>query len=134
MDHVAREYSVELRNADEPAVHRDREASVIVVEHAVHGQAVRTGRPYDNHFVSVITIKDHKVTHYRRARIEAAHSVSAFAALVIGRRKKMWPTSDRTPQPRSRYRTGCAPAQLRGDPAAHAQDRRVAGERLPLYT
>src|SRR6266567_3700375 len=54
-----------LRSADELAVHRDREASVIVLEYAVHGQAVQTGRAYDNHFVSVITIKDRKVTHWR---------------------------------------------------------------------
>ncbi|MFF1680323.1 nuclear transport factor 2 family protein [Streptomyces sp. NPDC058256] len=54
-----------LRSADELAVHRDPEASVIMLEYAVHGQAVRTGRAYDNHFVSVITIKDRKVTHWR---------------------------------------------------------------------
>ena len=54
-----------LQSADELAVHRDHEASVIVLEYAVHGQAVHTGRPYDNHFVSVITIKDRKVTHWR---------------------------------------------------------------------
>lgn len=54
-----------LRSADELAVHRDHEASVLVLEYAVHGQAVRTGRTYDNHFVSVITIKDRKVAHWR---------------------------------------------------------------------
>ena len=54
-----------LRGADELAVHRDPEASVIVLEYAVHGQAVHTGRPYDNHFVSVLTIKDRQVTHWR---------------------------------------------------------------------
>jgi uncharacterized protein len=47
-----------LRSADELAVHRDREASVIVLEYAVHGQAVQTGRTYDNRFVSVITVKE----------------------------------------------------------------------------
>ncbi|MDQ1425418.1 MAG: hypothetical protein QOD72_2916, partial [Acidimicrobiaceae bacterium] len=54
-----------LRSADELAVHRDREASVIVLEYAVHGQAVETGRSYDNRFVSVITVKDRKVTRWR---------------------------------------------------------------------
>ena len=57
--------NIVLRSADELAVHRDREASVIVLEYAVHGQAVHTGRTYDNHFVSVITIKDRKVTRWR---------------------------------------------------------------------
>jgi uncharacterized protein len=54
-----------LHGADGLAVHRDREASVVVLEYAVHGRAVGTGRTYDNHFVSVITIKDCKVTHWR---------------------------------------------------------------------
>jgi limonene-1,2-epoxide hydrolase len=54
-----------LHGSDELAVHRDREASVVVLEYAVHGRAVSTGRPYDNHFVSVITIKDRKITHWR---------------------------------------------------------------------
>src|SRR5579862_6958487 len=44
-----------LHGSDELAVHRDREASVVVLEYAVHGRAVRTGRAYDNYFVSVIT-------------------------------------------------------------------------------
>jgi ketosteroid isomerase-like protein len=57
--------NIVLRSADELTVHRDREASVIVLEYAVHGQAVHTGRTYDNHFVSVITIKDRKVTRWR---------------------------------------------------------------------
>ena len=51
--------------SDELAVHRDREASVVVLEYAVHGRAVSTGHAYDNHFVSVITIRDRKVTHWR---------------------------------------------------------------------
>ena len=54
-----------LDGSDELAVHRDREASVVVLEYAVHGRAVSTGRAYDNHFVSVITIKDRKVTRWR---------------------------------------------------------------------
>jgi uncharacterized protein len=57
--------AIVLHGSDELAVHRDREASVVVLEYAVHGQAVRTGRAYDNHFVSVITITDRKITHWR---------------------------------------------------------------------
>jgi len=53
------------RAVAELAIHRDPEASVIVLEYAVHGHAVQTGRTYDNHFVSVITIKDRKVIHWR---------------------------------------------------------------------
>jgi ketosteroid isomerase-like protein len=54
-----------LHSADELAVHLDREASVAVLEYAVHGRVTNTDRSYDNRFVSVITIKDRKVKHWR---------------------------------------------------------------------
>ena len=57
--------SMVLHGSDDLAVHRDRDASVVILEYAVQGRAVTTGRAYDNHFVSVITIKDRKVTHWR---------------------------------------------------------------------
>ena len=57
--------TIVLHGSDELAVHWDRVASVAVLEYAVHGRAVGTGRAYDNHFVSVITIKDRKITHWR---------------------------------------------------------------------
>jgi uncharacterized protein len=56
---------MDLRSADNLRVHRDREASVVVLEYEVHGTAVPTGRPYNNRFVSVVTITDRKVTHWR---------------------------------------------------------------------
>ncbi len=54
-----------VRTADNLRVYRDREASVVVLEYEVHGESVMTGRPYDNRFVSIITCKDNKVTHWR---------------------------------------------------------------------
>ena len=54
-----------LHGSDELAVHQDRDASVVVLEYAVHGRAVSTGHAYDNHFASVITIRDRKITHWR---------------------------------------------------------------------
>lgn len=54
-----------LHSADDLTIHRDREASVVVLEYAVHGRAVHTGRAYDNRFISVITVSDRKVTHWR---------------------------------------------------------------------
>lgn len=32
-------------------------------EYEVHGTSAVTGRPYDNRFVSVVTVRDRKVTH-----------------------------------------------------------------------
>ncbi|MEW2394548.1 nuclear transport factor 2 family protein [Streptomyces sp. NPDC046862] len=56
---------MKLRSADNLRVHRAPETSVVVLEYEVHGTSVRTGRPYDNRFVSVVTIEDRKVTHWR---------------------------------------------------------------------
>ncbi|MEU1629544.1 hypothetical protein ABZ746_30390 [Streptomyces sp. NPDC020096] len=57
---------------------------MVVLDYAVHGRAVHTGRAYDNHFVSVITVKDRRVTH-RRDHLDP---VAVFRA--IG-----WPAEDR---------------------------------------
>lgn len=54
-----------MRGADSLRVYRDREADVVILEYEVHGEAAQTGRPYDNRFVSIITIKDRKVTRWR---------------------------------------------------------------------
>jgi uncharacterized protein len=51
--------------ADNLRVYRDPQASVAVLEYEVHGESVQTGRPYNNRFASVITVKDNKVTHWR---------------------------------------------------------------------
>jgi len=54
-----------VRAADHLRVYRDLEASVVVLEYEVHGVSVLTGRPYDNRFVSIVTVEDGKVTHWR---------------------------------------------------------------------
>jgi ketosteroid isomerase-like protein len=43
----------------------DSEKSVVVLEYTMHGTVVRTAAPYVNRFVSVITIKDRKIVHWR---------------------------------------------------------------------
>jgi ketosteroid isomerase-like protein len=54
-----------IRAADNLRVYRDSEASTIVLEYEVHGQSVQTGRPYNNRFVSIVTVKNNKVTQWR---------------------------------------------------------------------
>ena len=56
---------INLHSADNLRVHRDRETSTIVLEYEVHGTSSVTGKPYDNRFVSVLTVQDRKVTHWR---------------------------------------------------------------------
>jgi ketosteroid isomerase-like protein len=54
-----------VRNADNLRAYRDPDASVVVLEYEVHGESVRTGSPYDNRFVSIVTIRNGKVTWWR---------------------------------------------------------------------
>ena len=54
-----------VHSADNLRVYRDPAQSVVVLEYEVHGEAVQRGRPYHNRFVSIITIKDRKVTWWR---------------------------------------------------------------------
>ena len=45
--------------------YRDSEQSVVVLEYTIHGTVVSTGAPYLNRFISVITVKDRKIVHWR---------------------------------------------------------------------
>src|SRR6201986_2682048 len=48
-------------------VHRyyDAAKSVVVLEYTMHGTVVHTGASYTNRFISVITVKDRKIVHWR---------------------------------------------------------------------
>lgn len=43
----------------------DPAQSVVILEYTMHGTVVRTGAPYLNRFISVITIRDRKIVHWR---------------------------------------------------------------------
>jgi ketosteroid isomerase-like protein len=47
------------------AVHHDTRTSVVVLEYASEGRVASTGAPYTNRYISVLTITDRKVTHWR---------------------------------------------------------------------
>ena len=47
------------------AVHHDTGTGVVVLEYASEGRVVATGAPYANQYISVLTITDRKVTHWR---------------------------------------------------------------------
>jgi uncharacterized protein len=46
-------------------VHHDQKTGVVVLEYASEGHVVPTGAPYPNHYISVLTIVDRKITHWR---------------------------------------------------------------------
>ncbi|MEV6898459.1 nuclear transport factor 2 family protein [Amycolatopsis sp. NPDC051372] len=57
--------AIVLDGAGDLAVHHDREKSVITLEYSVRGRIVKTGRPYENRFVSIVTVANSKVVHWR---------------------------------------------------------------------
>ena len=72
-----------VRSADNLHVYRDPAASVVVLEYEVHGKSAQTGRPYNNRFVSIVTIKNSKVTWWR----DYLDPIAVFDS--VG-----WPTQD----------------------------------------
>ena len=47
------------------AVHRDRAQGTVVLEYASAGTVVATGAPYGNRYVSVVTLRDREIVHWR---------------------------------------------------------------------
>jgi ketosteroid isomerase-like protein len=50
---------------------------VVILEYEVHGKILRTGAPYDNRLISVVTIENRKIVHWR----DYMDSLAAWAAL-----------------------------------------------------
>jgi ketosteroid isomerase-like protein len=65
------------------AVHHDQETGVVVLEYSSQGHVVPTAATYGNHYISVLTITDRKITHWR----DYLDPIAVFDA--IG-----WPSSD----------------------------------------
>src|SRR5260370_41305162 len=57
--------SIRLRSADKLVVYHADNGRVVIIEYEVHGQVLRTGVPYDNRFLSIITVTDRKIVHWR---------------------------------------------------------------------
>ena len=66
-----------LHSGDALIVHRSQEPGVLILEYEVHGKKVRTGKAYDNRFISVVTIKNRKIVHWR----DYMDSLAAFTAV-----------------------------------------------------
>ena len=70
--------NIRLHAADHLDVHPAKDDHVVVLEYEVHGTVLATGAPYDNRFVSVVTIDDRKVTRWR----DYMDSLAAWNALA----------------------------------------------------
>jgi uncharacterized protein len=69
--------SIKLRSADGLVVHPVQGGQVVILEYDVHGDILSTGKSYKNRFISVITIKNKKITHWR----DYMDSLAAWQAL-----------------------------------------------------
>ena len=57
--------TIKLHSGDALVVHRCQDSRVVILEYDVHGKILPSGAPYDNRFLSVITIENKKIIHWR---------------------------------------------------------------------
>ena len=69
--------TIKLHSGDALVVHRSQDARVVILEYEVHGKILSTGAPYDNRLISVVTIENRKIVHWR----DYMDSLSAWTAL-----------------------------------------------------
>jgi uncharacterized protein len=69
--------TIKLHSADGLVVHRSQDRRVVILEYDVHGKILSTGVSYDNRFISVITIENRKIVHWR----DYMDSLAAWTAL-----------------------------------------------------
>jgi len=69
--------SIELHSGDALVVHRCEDRRVVILEYEVHGKILSSGAPYDNRFISIITIESRKIVHWR----DYMDSLAAWTAL-----------------------------------------------------
>jgi ketosteroid isomerase-like protein len=69
--------TIRLHSADALVVHRVRGGRVVILEYEVHGKILSSGAPYDNRLISVVTITNRKIVHWR----DYMDSLAAWTAL-----------------------------------------------------
>jgi ketosteroid isomerase-like protein len=69
--------TIELHSGDALVVHRAQDSRVVILEYEVHGKILSSGVPYDNRLISVITIENRKIVHWR----DYMDSLAAWTAL-----------------------------------------------------
>jgi ketosteroid isomerase-like protein len=71
-----------LHDADGLIVHRCQDPCIVILEYEVHGKAVATGALYDNRFISVVTISNRKIVHWRDY-MDSLAAMNALAASAM---------------------------------------------------
>jgi ketosteroid isomerase-like protein len=72
--------TIKLHSGDLLVVHHSRDSRVVILEYEVHGKILSSGAPYDNRFISVITIEKRKIIYWR----DYMDSLAAWTALNNG--------------------------------------------------
>jgi ketosteroid isomerase-like protein len=70
--------SIRLHSGDSLVVHRSQDSRVVILEYEVHGTILSTGGAYDNRLISVVTIENRKIVHWR----DYMDSLAAWTALT----------------------------------------------------
>lgn len=73
--------TIKLHSGDALVVHRCQDSRVVILEYDVHGKILSSGAPYDNRLISVITIDNRKIIHWR----DYMDSLAAWTALNSAR-------------------------------------------------
>jgi ketosteroid isomerase-like protein len=58
-------YGFKINKADHLKVYKVQGEAIIVLEYQVHGIEPNSGKPYDNRFCSIVTLKDRKIVYWR---------------------------------------------------------------------
>ena len=69
--------TIKLHSGDGLVVHRSQDSRVVILEYEVHGRILSSGAAYDNRLISVVTIENRKITHWR----DYMDSLAAWTAL-----------------------------------------------------
>jgi ketosteroid isomerase-like protein len=69
--------TIKLHSGDALVVHHAEDSRVIILEYEVHGKVLSTGKAHDNRLISVATIENRKIVHWR----DYMDSLAAWTAL-----------------------------------------------------
>ena len=69
--------TIKLHSGDALVVHRSEDHCVVILEYEVHGKILSSGAAYDNRLISVVTIENRKIVHWR----DYMDSLAAWRAL-----------------------------------------------------
>ena len=69
--------TIKLHSGDALVLHRTQNSRIVILEYEVHGEILSNGAPYDNRLISIVTIENRKIVHWR----DYMDSLAAWTAL-----------------------------------------------------